>query len=55
MPIVNSEADVEIVRTARYHVPKNVETDKPVEFWVCYATAGCVMATKKVSLKIGEN
>jgi hypothetical protein len=50
VPIIDKKREVEIVRTLRYRVPVIVGKPETVGFEICYATRGCVIASKKITL-----
>jgi hypothetical protein len=46
-----SRPSSEIVYAITYHAPK-LDEERRETFWVCYATAGCVIASKEVSITV---
>lgn len=52
VPLMDPKGNVEVIRTVRYHAPRRVDKPMKVTFWVCYATSGCIMTSKEVTLKV---
>ena len=50
VPIINRHREVEIIRTLEYHVPRVLPEPEKVSFEACYATPGCLIASKKFTL-----
>ena len=52
LPVADRNGDVEIVRRLWYRVPATARDPHEMSFWVCYATAECVVASKKVTVTL---
>lgn len=50
IPILDIQGEVEVTRIAHYHVPRTGKQARKRTFWVSYATAGCVVVSKKVAI-----
>jgi hypothetical protein len=44
--------EVEVVQAFTYSVPNDPAQVGDKEFWVCYATAGCIVVSQKVSIRV---
>lgn len=50
VPVINRHREVEIIRTLEYHVPRVLPEPEKVSFEACYATPGCLIASKRFTL-----